>query len=147
MPSLHALLRRRHGHGATTADASARAVALASCLATAALLLTMAAPLLAGRVYVNNDLGAFHLPIRAFYAERLDRGEPFDWMPQLFAGFYLTGEGQGGTYHPLHWLLYRFLPLPADSVRSFLNGDIALTAKVTTGGLSGFTSSPMTLRL
>ena len=34
-------------------------------------------------------------------------------MPQLFCGFYLTGEGQLGGYHPLHWLLYRFLPLPA----------------------------------
>jgi hypothetical protein len=32
-------------------------------------------------------------------------------MPQLFSGFYLTGEGQAGMYHPLHQLLYRSLPL------------------------------------
>ncbi len=32
-------------------------------------------------------------------------------MPQLFSGFYLTGEGQAGMYHPLHQLLYRLLPL------------------------------------
>ena len=32
-------------------------------------------------------------------------------MPQLFSGFYLTGEGQGGAYHPLHQFLYRFFPL------------------------------------
>ena len=32
-------------------------------------------------------------------------------MPQLFNGFYLTGEGQAGTYHPWHWLLYRTLPV------------------------------------
>ena len=82
-----------------------------SLLAAGALLIAMAAPLLVGRVYTRDDLGAFHLPIRQFYAEQLQCGEPFDWMPQLFAGFYLTGEGQAGTYHPLHWLLYRFLPL------------------------------------
>ena len=49
--------------------------------------------------------------VRAFFAEQLARGEPFDWMPQLYSGFYLTGEGQGGTYHPWHLLLYRCLPL------------------------------------
>ena len=32
-------------------------------------------------------------------------------MPSLFNGFYLAGEGQAGTYPPLHWLLYRLLPL------------------------------------
>jgi len=77
------------------------------------LLALMAGPWLAGKVYTRDDLGAFHLPVRAFYAEQLARGEPFDWMPQLYCGFYLTGEGQAGTYHPLHWALYRFLPLEA----------------------------------
>ena len=32
-------------------------------------------------------------------------------MPGLFGGFYVVGEGQLGGYHPLHWLLYRTLPL------------------------------------
>lgn len=82
---------------------------LAGLLLTAAL----AGPFFAGRVYTHDDLGAFHLPARAFYAERLARGEPFDWTPQLFGGFYLAGEGQAGTYHPVHLLLYRTLPLPA----------------------------------
>jgi len=81
-------------------------------LATAiALLAALAAPALAGYLYTRDDLGAFHLPVRAFYAECLNRGEPFDWMPQLYCGFYLTGEGQAGSYHPLHLLWYRFLPL------------------------------------
>ena len=84
-----------------------------SFLAGLALLAAMAGPFLAGRIYTRDDLGAFHLPTRAFYAEQLARGEPFDWMPQLFAGFYLTGEGQAGTYHPWHLFLYRCLPLPA----------------------------------
>jgi len=80
-------------------------------LASLALLAAMAWPLARGRVHTHDDLGAFHLPLRAFYADRLAHGEPWDWMPHLFGGFYLTGEGQAGTYHPLHWLLYRWLPL------------------------------------
>jgi hypothetical protein len=66
-----------------------------------------------GGVYTRDDLGAFHLPVRAFYAGQLTRGESFDWMPQLFSGFYLAGEGQAGTYHPLHLVLYGCLPLTA----------------------------------
>ena len=77
------------------------------------LLIALAGPFFAGRIYTRDDLGAYHVPVRAFFAERLARGEPFDWMPQLYAGFYLTGEGQGGTYHPWHQLLYRCLPLRA----------------------------------
>ena len=66
----------------------------------------MAGPFFAGRVYTFDDLGAFHLPLRWFYAACLKRGESFDWLPHLFGGFYLSGEGQVGTYHPLHWALY-----------------------------------------
>jgi hypothetical protein len=73
----------------------------------------LAGPFFAGRIYTRNDLGAYHLPVRAFYARQLAQGEQFDWMPQIFSGFYLTGEGQAGTYHPLHLFLYRFLPLRA----------------------------------
>ncbi len=68
-------------------------------------------PLLAGRVWVADDLGQYHLPLRQFYSQQLAAGEAFDWLPSLFNGYYLTGEGQAGTYHPLHWLLYRWLPL------------------------------------
>ena len=77
------------------------------------LLAALAGPFFVGRVYTRDDLGAYHLPVRAFFAQQLARGEPFDWMPQIYSGFYLTGEGQGGTYHPWHWLLYRCLPLRA----------------------------------
>lgn len=73
----------------------------------------MAVPFFTGRVYTRDDLGEYHLPLRAFYSEQLERGEPFDWLPSLFCGYYLTGEGQTGSYHPLHWLLYRCLPLGA----------------------------------
>src|ERR1041385_2963417 len=66
---------------------------------TAALLIALAWPMFAGRVYVADDLGAMHLPMRMFYSGQLAAGEPFDWNPDLFGGFYLTGEGQAGTYH------------------------------------------------
>ena len=95
------------------ADHTSRNLVAWSILAGLLLFGALAGPFFAGRICVADDLGAFHLPLRAFYAEQLARGEPFDWMPQLYSGFYLTGEGQAGTYHPLHWLLYRFLPLPA----------------------------------
>ena len=52
---------------------------------------------LLGRVYVADDLGEFHLPLRNFYAEQLARGEPFDWMPSLYGGFYVAAEGQLGA--------------------------------------------------
>lgn len=79
--------------------------------AAVGLLAALAGPMLARRVYTADDLGAFHLPLRAFYQDCLVRGERFDWSPQLYCGFYLTGEGQVGAYHPWHWLLYKFLPL------------------------------------
>lgn len=84
-------------------------IALAGVLAFAA----MCMPFFLGRVYTADDLGEFHLPIRDFYSRQLAAGEPWDWMPSLFCGFYLTGEGQLGGYHPLHFLLYRTLPLGA----------------------------------
>ncbi len=82
-------------------------------LSALAVFAVLAAPFWLGRVYVADDLGEFHLPIRSFYAEQLARGEAYDWMPSLFGGFYLTGEGQLGAYHPWHQLLYRALPLGA----------------------------------
>jgi hypothetical protein len=85
---------------------------IALCVSIAGLLAAVGWPLFTGQVYTADDLGWFHLPMRAFYAQQLARGESFDWCPDMFCGFYLTGEGQVGSYHPLHWLLYRTLPLP-----------------------------------
>ncbi len=95
------------------AEGGGRPLTAWSLLAGVLLLGILAGPLLAGRVYTADDLGAFHLPLRAFYAGQLAKGQPYDWMPGLYSGFYLTGEGQAGVYHPLHQLLYRLLPLPA----------------------------------
>lgn len=93
------------------AIASDRRLALWTLLGGLALWGAMCWPLSAGRVYTSDDLGAYHLPLRKFYAECLARGEAFDWCPQLYGGFYLSGEGQVGMYHPLHQLLYRWLRL------------------------------------
>ncbi len=83
----------------------------AAIMSALALLAALAIPILRGKVYLADDLGEFHLPLRAFYLQQLTRGEAFDWCPDLFCGFYLTGEGQIGGYHPLHLLLYSALPL------------------------------------
>jgi hypothetical protein len=83
-------------------------VALCAALAIFAWMLM---PIVSGRVSVCDDLLNYHLPIRKFYADCLANGYAFDWMPDLFAGFFLTGSGQAGTWHPWHWLLYRVFPL------------------------------------
>jgi hypothetical protein len=102
-----------HSNAELQADRASRDLIAWSILAGLMLLGALAGPFFAGRVYTADDLGAFHLPLRAFYAEQIASGQSYDWMPQLFSGFYLTGEGQTGAYHPLHQLLYRFLPLRA----------------------------------
>ena len=94
----------------STAEQESRQAAIAKWAAFA-LLAWMFLPVLTGRIYVCDDLQNYHLPVRQFYANCLADGDSFDWMPNLFSGFFLTGSGQGGTYHPLHYLLYRCLPL------------------------------------
>jgi hypothetical protein len=80
-------------------------------VAAFAILGWMFLPLLTGQIYVCDDLLNYHLPIRQFYSSCLQNGDAFDWMPSLFSGYFLTGAGQAGTYHPWHWLLYHCLPL------------------------------------
>jgi hypothetical protein len=80
-------------------------------LVSLGLFAALALPFFQGKVYVADDLGEFHLPVRDFYARQLSRGESFDWMPSLYGGFYISAEGQLGGYHPWHWILYRLLPL------------------------------------
>ncbi|MBX3411842.1 MAG: YfhO family protein [Pirellulales bacterium] len=82
-------------------------------VACALLLVALALPFVRGEVYTHDDLGAMHLPLRAFYATCLAQGDAFDWLPHLYGGVYLTGEGQTGSYHPFHLLLYRWLPFAA----------------------------------
>lgn len=70
-----------------------------------------ASPIALRRVGVNGDMGMHFLPIRGLYARYLRTGQDFDWFPELFGGYLMTGEGQHGPYHPLHLLMYRWMPL------------------------------------
>ena len=71
----------------------------------------MGRSLVTGQIPFTGDLLHFHYPLRDFYARALANGHHFDWMPSLYSGLYVVGEGQLGAYHPLHYLLYRILPL------------------------------------
>jgi hypothetical protein len=86
---------------------------LFACTIVVALILlwTIAHPVRTGHVPVQLDLGHFHLPLRAWYAECLAQGRSFDWLPGWHNGVFITGEGEHGPYHPLHLFLYRFVPL------------------------------------
>jgi hypothetical protein len=80
-------------------------------LASAAMFAWMARPIALGVIPLTNDLLHFHYPLRDFYSGALARDVRFEWMPTLLGGFDVAAEGQLGAYHPVHWLLYRFLPL------------------------------------
>ena len=118
-------------------------------------------PIAAGRVFLYADLGNFHLPLRMFFADSLANGTSALWLPNLFCGLYLHGEGQVGMYHPLHWVLYRLLPLqPAFALEGMLTFPAAAIgmavflrrlslprAAAAFGGLVFGSSSYLTLRL
>jgi hypothetical protein len=82
-------------------------VAGASC----ALLLPLLFPLLTGRIFTKDDLAALHLPFRFLYQQALQSGDFLLWTPAYHAGFFLHGAGEAALTHPLHLLLYRWLPL------------------------------------
>ncbi len=88
-----------------------RPIGWAAVACSLTMLAWMGRALVTGRVPFTGDLLHFHYPLRDFYARALASGQRFDWMPSLFNGFHVVGEGQLGAYHPLHWLLYRVLPL------------------------------------
>ncbi len=78
-------------------------------------------PLFWGSVYASFDLINYHLPMRYFYAQCLSSGDSFAWLPNVFCGFYLQGDGQAGMYHPLHLLLYSALPFATAFCVDFLS--------------------------
>ncbi len=88
-----------------------RAVTALIGMCGVALLAPLVRPLLTGEVFVHNDLSRFHLPVRHLYHQALHAGDTVLWTPAILSGLYVHGEGQAGMLHPLHQLLYRFLPL------------------------------------
>ena len=94
-------------------DRGNRLVAWAVAVCSLALFLPLTWPLVTGRVFVFDDLGHYHVPLRHLYQEALRNGDSLLWTPSLLSGFYLHGEGQIGMLHPSHLLLYGILPLQA----------------------------------
>lgn len=89
-------------------------VAIGATLGAAvALCVALAWPCLRGETYLGDDLGAYHVPAREFYATQLAGGESFDWWPEINGGYFLSAEGQAGLYHPWHLAIYRLLNLNA----------------------------------
>ncbi|MGC4006459.1 MAG: hypothetical protein QM811_26385 [Pirellulales bacterium] len=82
--------------------------AVVGCLIAWALLLI---PVYRGLSPTADDLGAYHLPLRAVYQQALQNGQTWQWNPALLGGYDVHGEGQLGGDHPWHQLLYRTLPL------------------------------------
>lgn len=78
---------------------------------TLLVLAVLSRPLWLDGLVLHTDLEWYHLPLRDFYARCLAEGEAFTWLPELYCGYYVHGEGQAGMFHPVHFLLYRFLPL------------------------------------
>lgn len=79
-------------------------------IASAAILFIIFYPTLSNRMYLDDDLGDQNIPFRYLYAQGLHAGRIDVWTPSLFYGFYAHAEGQTGMFHPLHLLLYRFIP-------------------------------------
>jgi hypothetical protein len=61
--------------------------------------MALGSPALLNRIYGYNDLLHFHYPLRRFYQDCLVNGDSFIWLPNLFCGIYLLGEGQAGLLH------------------------------------------------
>jgi hypothetical protein len=97
----------------TGSDVPARWVIVASALAATTALVVAFRPAFRGAVFLYGDLGTFYLPVRMFFADNLAHGRSSLWLPNVFCGFYLHGGGGPAMYHPLHWLLYRLLPVSA----------------------------------
>ncbi len=80
-------------------------------VALCCLSLVVVRPIFSGRVYAQYDLREQFLPFRAFYSLCLEQHELGLWNPFLCRGHNHLGEGQAGLLHPVHILVYRFLPL------------------------------------
>jgi hypothetical protein len=97
--------------GSGDPEAESRGRSRVAIGAIAAVLLLLLLPVLAGRVYVSDDLGSAYLPLRIEYAHRLLRGESVAWSPALLGGYYVLGDAIVGPCQPVTDLVYRFLPL------------------------------------
>ncbi len=96
---------------ATSPDASSKPLVVGVALVSLAALSAVAWPLYFGDVYSLTDLWGYYLPLRAFYAQCLASGDSPLWCPDLYGGYDIHGSGQACMFHPLEYVMYRFLPL------------------------------------
>lgn len=82
-----------------------------SALAALGLFVMLSWPMWTNRVYTYDDIVKLHIPYRYLYSQALRSGDSILWTPRFYCGYYYHGEGEAGFCHPLHWLLYRTLPL------------------------------------
>ncbi len=73
--------------------------------------LALLSPVFLGRVLINDDLICSSYPWRIFYSQCLKGHHEFLWMPSLWNGYFVHGEGQVGMLHPWHLFLYKVFPL------------------------------------
>lgn len=102
--------RTETSHAAGTRLLSETIILTALLLASLLMFLLILSPTLQNKLYLNNDLHAFMIPLKYLYASGLRAGRLDLWTPTIFSGFYMHGEGQIGMLHPFHLLLYRFVP-------------------------------------
>ena len=82
-------------------------------LCSAALCVPLLVPLFLGRMFSDNDLITYHIPIRYLFAKALQAGDSVLWSSAMYSGIYALGEWQAGMMHPFHVVLFKYLPLSA----------------------------------
>src|SRR5258708_19552374 len=76
------------------------ALAVVTGLCSLALFAPLLWPLLTGRIFgYNNDLGLFHLPLRAEYQNGLRSAGSFLWTPSLFPLYYFPPQVHTRMFH------------------------------------------------
>jgi hypothetical protein len=94
-------------------------------LCSVGLCMPLLVPLFQGRVLTENDLSTYYIPIRHLYAEALRAGDSVLWSSAMFSGHFTFGEGQVGMAHPLHYVLFKYLPLSVAVNLEILSGYLA----------------------
>lgn len=82
-------------------------------------------PLVLGRVFSENDLITYHIPIRYLYAKALHAGDSPVWWSAMYSGLYALGESQAGIGHPIHFLWFKYLPLTLAINLELISGYLA----------------------
>jgi len=95
-------------------------------LLSGVIVLVLAWPVFSGRFYTYDDLQNSNLPMKFAYWSALYHGDSFLWSPQFYCGAYIHGESEVGMCHPLHLLLYKFLPMATAYGLEFVLSYVAL---------------------